>query len=453
MNTRATIAATLLLSLAAAPAAGKVSEQEADRLGKDLTPVGAERAGNGGAIPEWTGGFRTVPKGWHKGGPRIDPFAGDKKLFSITAANVSQYADKLSPGQLALFDKLDGYRMDVYETRRSCAYPEWVYEATRRNAVIAELEVDNIYLKKGWHPYLFPIAKNGAQAIWSSQYAYFTKGKIEYNATLTPTKAGDFTPTLTKLTYLAPMFDPAVPSLEAADGRSALVIFERTAPPRLAGEVVLIHEMVNDQRRAWIYNPGQRRVRRAPTVAYDNPLVGSESLMTNDQVRMFNGIIDRFDWKLVGKRELFVPYNVFDVNHRPGITLREAYQAKYPARDLVRYELHRVWVVEATLKKGKRHIFSKRVFYMDEDSWIAAVEDIYDMGGNLWRVMEGFLTIIPELPACSLEGTVAYDLVAGRYVADQVKTGQPPDDWLAGREGRVPEGIFTPDALRRRGLR
>jgi hypothetical protein len=343
--------------------------------------------------------------------------------------------------------------MDVYETRRSCAYPEWVYEATKRNAVSAELDAEQVYLAKGWHPYLFPIPQSGAEAIWNSQYAYFAEGKIEYNATLTPTKTGDMTPTISKLTYQAHMFDPNVKSLDAAEGRSASVIFERLAPPRLAGEVVCVHEMVNDQRRAWIYNPGQRRVRRAPTVAYDNPFAGTESLMTNDQVQMFNGIIDRWDWKLLGKRELYVPYNVFGLNHRKGVTLAEAYGALYPNRDLIRYELHRVWVLEATLKPGKRHLFSKRVLYLDEDSWLAVVEDIYDKGGNLWRVMEGMITTIPELPACNFEGTIAYDLVAGRYAADRVKTEQPPDDWLAGREGRLPQGIYTPDALRRLGRR
>jgi hypothetical protein len=168
---------------------------------------------------------------------------------------------------------------------------------------------------------------------------------------------------------------------------------------------------------------------------------------------MFNGIIDRWDWKLLGKRELYVPYNVFGLNHGKGVTLKGVYGGRFPNRDLIRYELHRVWVLEATLKPGKRHQFSKRVLYLDEDSWLAAVEDIYDKGGNLWRVMEGMITTIPELPACNFEGTIAYDLVAERYVADRVKTEQPPDDWLAGREGRLPQGIYTPDALRRLGRR
>jgi hypothetical protein len=443
-----------VLVFLASPGAGGVSEEQAARLGQELTPVGAERAGNAtGAIPEWTGGITEPAAGWKPGGPRINPLADDARLVSIDASNLDRYTDKLSPGQRELFRLHEGYRMDVYPTRRSCAYPEWIYAATRRNATEGRLSDDGVYLRAGWHAFLFPLPRNGAEAIWNHQYAFFSQGKIENYITVVPTSGGAMTPTHSTIIYKAQIFDPGLKSLDEANGRSASVVLERLAPPQLAGQVVLVHEMVNDQRRGWIYNPGQRRVRRTPTVAYDNPLAGTESLMTNDQVRMLNGLIDRFDWKLVGKQELYVPYNVFDLNHQPGLSVPDAYGPRYPRRDLIRYELHRVWVVEATLKPGKRHVFSKRVFYLDEDSWLAVVEDIYDKGGNLWRVMEGMLTIIPELPTCQLEGTLSYDLVARRYVADQVKTGERTDDWLAGREGRLPEGIFTPDALRRRGRR
>jgi hypothetical protein len=261
------------------------------------------------------------------------------------------------------------------------------------------------------------------------------------------------TPVHNKITYDAHFFDPKVASLEQADGRSASVLFERLAPARLAGQVVLVHEMVNDQRRAWVYNPGQRRVRRAPTVAYDTPYEGSEALMTNDQSKMFNGLTDRFDWKLVGKQELYVPYNDFAFNQSPDLDYDQVLGPAYPARDLVRYELHRVWVVEATLREDKRHLYAKRVFYLDEDSWLVLVQDVYDKRGNLWRVMEGTLVPIAEVPTCNLDATVSYDLVAGRYVADQVKTAEPRSDWLAGREGRIPKGIWEPDALRRLGRR
>jgi len=450
-TTRLLVTAAGLLLFATAAAS---DEREIARLGQDLTPVGAERAGNeSGTIPAWTGGLAGSPPDWKVGDQRLDPFADDAPLFSIDASNVDVHAEKLSPGQIALIQRYDGYRMDVYPTRRSCAFPDWIYEATRRNAESARLDADQVYLKKGWHPFLFPLPRNGAEAIWNHMFAFLSKGKIEFYAIVVPTRFGDMTPVREKFVYLGRMYDPAFESLEAAEGRVASAMLERLAPPRLAGQVFLVHEMVNEERRAWAYNPGQRRVRRAPTVAYDNPLAGTEGLMTNDQVRMFNGIIDRFDWKIVGKRELYVPYNTFRVNHSKDLRYREILGPRYPRRDLIRYELHRVWVVEATLKAGRRHVFGRRVFYLDEDSWLAVTQDLYDRKGNLWRVMEGMHVPIAEVPTCALDGTFSYDLVAERYVADRIKTEEPADDWLAGREGRVSEAIFTPDALRRMGRR
>jgi len=442
------------LALGASAALARVPEEEAARLGRELTPVGAERAGNAaGTIPAWTGGLTEPPSGWKPTDSRIDPFANDAMLFSIDRSNVAQYKDKLSPGQAALIEQHDGYRMEVYPTRRSCGYPNWVYEATRTNATTAELDANQVFLAKGWHPVLFPIPQSGAEAIWNHQYAFLAEGLIDHLATMTPTASGDMTPTRMTFTYDTNMFDPGVKSFEEAQGRSASILLERTAPPRLAGQVVLVHEMVNEERRAWLYNPGQRRVIRAPTVGYDNPLEGTESLMTNDQARMFNGIIDRFEWKLIGKQELYIPYNVFKVNYGKDKTYKEMFGPLYPRRDLIRYELHRVWVVEATRKPGARHVFSKRVFYLDEDSWTALVSDSYDDNGKLWRVMEGMMVPIAEVPTCSMEGSFSFDLVARRYVVDRVRTEEPKPDWLAGREGRIPEGIYTPDALRRQGVR
>jgi hypothetical protein len=168
---------------------------------------------------------------------------------------------------------------------------------------------------------------------------------------------------------------------------------------------------------------------------------------------MFNGLLDRFDWKLVGKQELYVPYNNFAMNYGENLRYEDVLGPVYPDRDRMRYELHRVWVVEGTVKPDQRHLYSKRVLYLDEDSWLALAQDIYDKRGELWRVMEGMIVPIAEVPTCSLDGVFSFDLVAGRYAADQIKTAQPPSDWLAGREGRINPAIFKPDALRRLGRR
>jgi hypothetical protein len=328
-----------------------------------------------------------------------------------------------------------------------------VYEATKQNARTVELDESGNYLVKGWHSFLFPIPKSGSEAMFNHSYSFLSRGKVEYYATVVPTRGGAMNPVESRITYDAEIFNQDIHDVSEAGGRAASIVLERLAPARLAGQVVLVHEMVNEQRRAWIYNPGQRRVRRAPTTAYDNPLNGTENLMTNDQTRMFNGLLDRFDWKLVGKQELYVPYNNFAMNYGENLRYEDVLGPVYPDRDRMRYELHRVWVVEGTVKPDQRHLYSKRVLYLDEDSWLALAQDIYDKRGELWRVMEGMIVPIAEVPTCSLDGVFSFDLVAGRYAADQIKTAQPPSDWLAGREGRINPAIFKPDALRRLGRR
>src|SRR4030088_2679595 len=96
---------------------------------------------------------------------------------------------------------------------------------------------------------------------------------------------------------------------------------ETPAPARLAGEVLLVQETLDqakEARRAWVYNPGQRRVRRAPNVAFDNPGTNADNLRTSDQLAMYNGSPERYDWKLLGKREIYVPYCPIQ-RHRAGL--------------------------------------------------------------------------------------------------------------------------------------
>jgi hypothetical protein len=431
-----------------------VTEQEAAQLGKNLTPVGAEKAANkDGTIPEWTGGVVTAPPGWKPGQKRIDPFASDKPLFSIDASNVDKYASKLSEGQIALLRQLKGYRMDVYPTRRSCGFPDFVYERTKINAREAHLAANGWGLEKGiGAAVLFPIPKTGAEAVWNHKVRYMGEGRIEHYATIFSNKSGDFTPLVQEQWTIVPFHSPKNKGVEDVDGVEMKLLNEVTSPPAHAGELILAHWFFNKPSDAWLYFPGQRRVRRAPTFAYDNPVPGYENLETVDSYPMYAGAMDRYDWKLIGKQELYIPYNSFkwiDKSRK----YKEIYLPDYVNRDLVRYELHRVWKVEATVKQGMRHQIAKRVFYLDEDSWGLIVADLYDAQGKIWRVQESSVYPAPELPACVSQEFIAYDLSVGRYIAENATQERAETDWLAGREGRIDPNKFNPDELRRLGER
>ena len=439
----------------AAPALGQSSEADIARLGgPELTPIGAERAGNAeGTIPEWTGGVTEPPDGWKPGMRRVDLFKSDRVLFSIDSSNVAQYAEKLSPGQVELINTYDGYRMDVYPTRRSCAFPASDYERVKLNAREARVDED-CYVQEGLSSPLFPFPKNGCEAITNGKLSVFN-GLIAYDrmeATLVPTKSGRFVPSRREQQFYFTNRAPDVKSFADLKGIWTKSLSHGVSPAKTAGEMTLVHVLASGHLRAWTYNPGQRRVRRAPNFEYDNPVPGWQNLVTIDQVNGFVGAADRYDWKLQGKREIYVPYNS-EKFVDPNLRYEDLVQARFPNRSAIRYELHRVWVVEATLREGKRHVMPRRVFYIDEDSWLIAIVDAYDRRGDLWRVQESLPQVIYEVPSCVSNGTIYYDLVAGRYVVSPVMNEELEADYLAGHTGRVRDDRFAPDDMRKLGRR
>jgi hypothetical protein len=445
------------LALAATSAFAGPTEEEIARLGgPELTPVGAERAGNAeGTIPEWTGGVTEPPAGWEPGMKRVDPFADDRPLFTIDARNVDQHAEKLTPGQIALVKSYDGYTMDVYPTRRSCAYPEEDYEYAKRNAREASVD-DQCFLTGGMRSPVFPLPENGCHIIQNGKLSVYN-GLIGFDrmeATLIPTKGGSFVPIRRRQVLYFRTHDPQFNSFEELDGIWTRSLSHTVAPPKQAGELTLVYALTDGHLKAWNYNPGQRRVRRNPNFEYDNPVPGNQGLLTIDAVNGYVGAADRYNWKLIGKQELYIPYNVhkfFDTD----LKYEDLLQPRYPRRDLLRYELHRVWVVEATVRPDKRHTIAKRIFYLDEDAWLITVVDGYDTRGNLWRVSEHTPQVLYEIPSCVATSSLYYDLVAGRYMITPAFNEEEEPDYLAGHTGKVGEdkGLFTPDDLRRMGKR
>jgi hypothetical protein len=444
----------LVLSLAGVYglAGAAVTEQDAAKLGKELTPVGAEKAANkDGSIPEWKGG---LPKGKHKlGDPRVDPFAAEKPLFSIDAGNVDKYKDKLSAGQIELIKTRKGYRLDVYPTQRSCGYPDSVYTQTRANAVAAKLSADGkdslSTAVGGGFPFAIP--KTGAEAVWNHRLRWQGEGRIESYQTNFINPDGSFYGLAQDQQTLTPFSSAKVKTVEEGGGVQMKILNVATAPAARTGEVILAHYFLAKGNDAWMYFPGQRRVRRLPAFEYDNPIPGYENLETADQYPMFAGSLDRYDWKLVGKQEMYIPYNNFKfVAKRP---VKEVYSGLFPNRDLMRYELHRVWKVEASVKQGMRHMFAKRTFYFDEDTWMVMEADQYDAQGKLWRVMEASIYPAVELGACVSQEFMSWDLTVNRYLAENATQESKPTDWLAGAEGRIDPKRFESDELRRMGDR
>jgi len=440
------------LAFATGPALSAVSQADADKLGQSLTPVGAEKAGNkAGTIPAWTGGITKIPAGFTTGNHYIDPYASDKPLFTIDAKNLAQYKDNLTPGQIALLQRYPTWKMRVFPSHRSALYPQGIYDETKGNATKVKLVEGGNGIEGTTGGFPFPIPQNGLEAIWNHLTVYKGDTYATSWAQAPVTAGGDYNLVRFDYEYDFVYGNQKKKPSERQDNLLFYFLQIIKDPARLAGTLLLVHDyadQVRQPRKAWTYNPGQRRVRLAPNVAYDNPGTAADALRTNDDFFMYNGATDRYDFKLVGKKEIYIPYNAYDING-PTHKIKDVIRPGHVNPDFARYELHRVWVVDATLKPGTSHIYKRRTFYLDEDSFIVHVADKYDNRDQLWRVDELHSYTYYDVPFLAAGVEVHHDLQSGRYIAlslrsEESKVYQPIN--------RTPAD-FTPDALRSKGTR
>lgn len=429
----------------------KVPPEQMARLDQDLTPLGSERGANrDGSIPEWKGGLTAPPEGigYEKGKHLPDPFASDEPLFRVTGGNADDYDQFITRGQRALLERHDSYFLDVYPTRRSCAHPEFVYKAARNNALVGELVSDGNGVAKAIMASPFPIPNNGLEIVWNHTLRY--RGyKLQRQFTAIPVnQSGDYYQITVHDDAILRWSDPQKRNAEELDNISIYYLLQTKAPARSAGYVVLVQESLNmsvEARRAWTYSPGTRRVRRAPTIAYDNPGTNSDGITTSDSFGGFNGAPDRFDWTMRGRSEKFVAYN----NYRRVLApYEELVGKKHVNQELMRYEKHRVWEVEGNLKESFRHVYLRRVFYIDEDTKGIVATEIYDGRGQLWRVQELGGGVQYELPLCGGSGDTVYDLMVGRYLMLGLINEEKPIDFDA---QHLDASRYTPSNIRRLG--
>ena len=447
------MSAAIALALSATGAQAAVSAADAAKLGSTLTPFGAEKAGNAdGSIPAWAGGITQAPAGYKGSGQHhVDPFPDDKPLFTITKANLEQYQDHLTPGQLALFRTYpDSFQMPVYQTRRSASAPQWVYDNTIKNATSAKLADGGNGFIDAYGGIPFPIPQSGVEALWNHIARYRGTYIVRRASEVAVQRNGSYSLVTSQQEAL---FKYYLQNGSFADLNNIMFYYLSftTSPARLAGGATLVHEtldQVKEPRQAWIYNAGQRRVRRAPQVAYDGPGTASDGMRTTDNFDMFSGAPDRYDWKLIGKKELYIPYNSYEIASSD-LKYKDIIKAGHVNQDLARYELHRVWEIEATLKSGERNIYAKRRFFVDEDSWTIVQSELYDGRGQLWRVGEAHSLQYYQhkVPAYAFEAL--YDIISGRYIAIGMSNEEKPHEYGYRASARD----FTPAALRNAGVR
>ena len=436
------LAAGALLGVGTSKAA--VQPEEAAKLHTILTPLGAERAGNEeGSIPSWTG--ELTPNAGIVDGRRQDPFAAEKPLYSVNIDNMEQYEDKLSEGTKELMRRYpDTFRIDVYPSHRTAIAPQWVYENTAKNAVNAKLvDGDAGPMPQGAYGGTpFPIPSSGAEAMWN--HKLYWRG-TSYGVT---SKGYQLTQDGQWINVLVAAGEFQMPyhlkdGQDKFNGEYYWAATRTQGPPIRAGEALTARLSFDESdSQAWVYLTGQRRVRRLPNSCCDTPSPMSAGVSYFDEVNTFNGRMDRFDWELVGKQEMLIPYNT---NRTLTPTKNsEILGDRHLNPDHIRWELHRVWVVEATLKDGQRHAVARSRYYLDEDTWGAVLGDRYDANGQLSRKVMSLPVLMSDFPAVVLTSWALYDFNVGNMFVINLPN---EDDRPFVPLEPMRSSHFTPDAM------
>jgi Protein of unknown function (DUF1329) len=461
-STEAALAAAFSVTLlgAACTAHAAVTPEEAARLGKDLTAIGADRAGSpDGGIPAYEGGEAPLA-GWSFGKTRssYSRYKDEKPLFSIDSTNVDSHTEHLTEAQVAAFKAAPGYRMDVYPSHRACSIDPTYAERSRQNATEAQIGTDGWTLKHARTAGVpFPIPKSGVEAMYNSRMRPQGIGyRVEGGMTMISPIPGhkEFSTYLWNLvTYVAAQ-RPDRESTESAGGIEFYLHYTYREPASLKGQALIALSFANKAAEQYFYFPGQRRVRRLPNAEFDAPVVGYENQYLNDEQFLLWSTLDRFEYKLLGKKDIFIQYNslkMYDFDS----AAEQVYGKSFINPDYRRYELHRVWVVDARLKPGSNHLVPHRVYYLDEDSWAIAVVTEYDQKGRVWKLLESALIPIWELGgSCGYAAYTIWDLLGGRYVSDFSMIGTHRDiKWVKATDpeaGEVEfkEDFYTPETLR-----
>jgi hypothetical protein len=449
------VVAMSLLTTGAALA--KVPAAEADKLGKELTCLGAEKAGSkDGSIPEFSGKWLGTPPGIQYtpsvGQHPVDPYASDKPLYSITADNMAKYAQHLTEGQKALLAKFPKTaRMDIYQSRRDFRHPDSVCEMAKKNALSAELTETGMGVKGGFKGAIpFPIPKTGNEVIMNNMMPF---------RSFTETTVRDFAGVLSNGNITWGRQENSSMSIvgnpndigKPLEGLMAKSRVTTLLPERDKGGMSVSQEPLDfgkNKRLAWVYDPGTRRVRIVPEYGFDQPIGGSGGKMTIDSDRLFNGSPERYNFKLLGKREVFIPANAYKI-HGKNVKYADLLKTGVPNADYMRWEPRRVWAVEGTVKEGYRHLYAKRVIYFDEDTWHAVMSDFYDARGQLWQYAYINYYYAFDTKGWHSGTSFYHDLNAGSYIGYNLF--QERDKGPVLNKGDLKDAMFTPESARSAG--
>jgi hypothetical protein len=459
-----------------------------------LTPLGAERAGNAdGSIPPWTGGLAEPLL------PETQPidigvvYGGDEAFQTVDKGNVAQFATLLTPGTQEMIRKF-GFSIKIFQTCRTAAAPQYVYDNTAQNVTRTQFDPAAVGMgftgAYGGTP--FPIIDTGnpkiggAQLIWNHLTSWrgislYTKyaprfvvadGKLILSAVaisrfIYPYYDPEGGPETYKgwfskvrrycmplnLSGWSPGYwsgdDPEQQKLANAaswcspmwNGDEMLTCFSTNATT--TPDMMFCVRRASDEITSFV-PMGTANAIKIPQEfnIYAGFDPAAAKIAGLDEYSCFNGTPMQYDWRFINKEEMLVPYNCNAMHFHPA---QEVLQPKFPSPDIVRWEKHRVWIVEAQLKPGQTNALARRRLYIDEDSWLALLGEGYDAGGNMIKYHSVYNRCVGSLPATCELGSMVFDLTTGNYVFEGgVGYGNNRADEFAAPQ---PETLFEPQDM------
>lgn len=421
-----------------------VSIEKANKLKNELTPLGAIRKANAdGSIPAWSqkNNDKVSHRKWLK------EIEAEPALFVIDHKNMHDHRKFLSVGLQKLLTLYpDTFNIPVYPSHRTAVYPQWLYDNAYRNALEAKISADGEEVTFSWQGIPFPIPENAKEIIWNHQLRW--KGLFFKLDTIESIVGRDGNYSIIQnMLEVYSVYHNKDRAREIDDWRYIYYLSYIKAPANIAGGAYLSHETmkpVKKPRQSWMYLAGQRRMRRSPVVGYDAPTFTSDGLRMMDEIDIFNGAMDRYDWELKGVKEMYIPYNNGRL-HKALTDIDNVLTQHHINPKYTRYEKHRVWIVEAVLKPDEKHIYKRRTFYLDEDTWGIVLADIYDEFDSLWRVPQRYATYYEEVPVVLTALDSFSDLKKQNYYIQGIPLGKIEHSYTP-----PSKGYFSPTNVRLR---
>lgn len=431
-----------------------VPATQASKLGEGLTATGAEAAGDDKGVAEHRGVSKwkkNMPKNFKSGIIYTAPFKKDKHTLTISQKNVAKYADMLSAGHKELIRRYPSYKMRIYPSHRPAAYPPKIDKATAKNAKTGKLKgTDGISGVKLGFP--FPLPKESPEkVIWNHKVRYRGDSVIRANdQMIVDGKSRSLTRVTEKVLFTYGNLKYKKLKKSVRKNNLFYYLAETTAPAKLRGSFVLVYESLNQvkkPRKAFIANKGDAKMKSAPTVGYNKPNDTAGGLSFSDQVDMYNGAMDRYSWKFVGKKTMYIPYNAYEIGQKKH-KYKDILGNNHVNMKLARYEPHRVWVVDSDNTGKSKHDIKRRVFYVDEDSWGIVMVDVYDHADKLWKFQEGHTITAYDVGVTTTTPEIIYDFVAGKYFATALTNEGKPN--LVNKKTKLKHKDFKKSAVERK---